>query len=61
MNYVTRMRRELHKIPELGFELPKTVAFLKAQLDEIGIEYTEKYGISSIVATINPEKTNFTI
>ena len=61
MNYVTKIRRELHKIPELGFELPKTVAFLKSQLDEIGIEYTEQYGISSIVATINPEKINFTI
>ena len=61
MNYVTRMRRELHKIPELGFELPKTVAFLKSQLDAIGVEYTEKFGISSIVATINPEKSHFTI
>ena len=61
MNYVTRMRRELHKIPELGFELPKTVAFIKEQLEEIGVEYTEKYGISSIVATINPDKTKFTI
>ena len=27
----------------------------------MGVEYTERFGKSSIVATINPEKTNFTI
>ena len=61
MDYVTRLRRELHKIPEIGFELPKTIAFVKSELDKIGVEYTEKYGISSIVATVNPEKSHFTI
>lgn len=61
MDYVTWARRELHKIPELEFDLPKTTAFVKAELDKIGVEYTEKYGISSIVATVNPEKSHFTI
>lgn len=60
-SYVIRLRRELHENPELGFDLPKTLAILKRELDDIGVEYTEKYGKSSIVATVNPEKTNFTI
>ena len=59
--YIKELRHELHRIPELGFELPRTVAVVKRELDKIGIEYTEKYGKSSIVADLNPEKTNFTI
>ena len=59
--YIKRLQHELHRIPELGFDLPRTVAVVKRELDKIGIEYTEKYGKSSIVADLNPEKTNFTI
>ena len=50
--YIIATRRELHKIPEVGFDLPKTVAFIKGELDALGIEYTEKYGKSSIVGYI---------
>ena len=60
-SYVVNLRRELHENPELGFDLPKTIGILKRELDKIGVQYTEKYGRSSIVATINPEKDNFTI
>ena len=60
-SYVVKLRRELHENPELGFNLPKTLAILKRELEKIGVEYTEKYGKSSIVATVNPEKTGFTI
>ena len=60
--YAVRIRRELHQVPELGLELPKTLAILRRELDAIGIEYTEKFGKSSIVATMNPEKaSHFTI
>ena len=59
--YIKQLQHELHRIPELGFDLPRTVAVVKRELDKIGIEYTEKYGKSSIVADLNPEKTNFTI
>ncbi len=54
--YAVRIRRELHQVPELGLELPKTLAILRRELDKIGIGYTEKFGKSSIVATLNPEK-----
>ena len=38
-DYVIEMRRELHKIPELGINNPKTKDFICAQLDEMGIPY----------------------
>ena len=59
--FVVEARRQLHMYPEVGYELDRTLAFLRAELDKMGVEYTEKCGKSSIVATINPEKTNFTI
>lgn len=51
-DHIIRARRELHKIPEIGFELPKTLAFLRAELDKLNIPYTEELGTSSIVATV---------
>ena len=60
-DYVVKIRRELHAYPEVGFDLERTLALLRRELDAIGVEYTEEYGKSSIVATVNPEKTNFTI
>lgn len=59
--YIKELQHELHRFPELGFDLPITVGIVKRELDKIGIPYTEKYGKSSIVAELNPEKTNFTI
>ena len=60
-SYVVKARRQLHMYPEVGFDLDRTLAFLKSELNKMGVEYTEKFGKSSLVATINPEKTNFTI
>lgn len=60
-NYAVDIRRKLHMFPEVGFELPKTLELLRSELDSMGVEYTEKYGKSSIVATVNPEKNHFTI
>ncbi len=59
--YIISLRHEIHEYPEIGFDLPKTIAVVKRELDKLGIEYTEKYGESSVVATINPEKSHFTI
>ena len=60
-SYAIALRRELHENAEIGFDLPKTLAILRRELNALGVEYTEKYGKSSIVATVNPEKSNFTI
>ena len=47
--------------PEVDFELHKTVAVVKRELEAIGIPYTEKYGKGSVVGYVNPEKEGFTI
>ena len=49
---IVAMRRELHKIPELGCDLPKTKAFVLKELDNLGIPYVCSERDSSIVATI---------
>jgi len=59
--YIISLRREIHEYPEIGFDLPKTIAVVKRELDKLGIEYTEKYGESSIVGVINSDKKDFTI
>lgn len=59
--YILKLRHQLHEYPEIGFELPKTISLVKHELDSLGIEYTEKYGESSIVAIVNPQKDHFTI
>lgn len=53
INYIIQMRRELHKIPEIGYDLPKTLALIRRELDAMGLPYTEEYGKSSIIATLN--------
>ena len=60
-DYIVRIRRELHEYPEIGFDLPRTISVVKRELAEMGIPYTEKFAESSVVATINPEKSHFTI
>jgi amidohydrolase len=60
-NYIIEMRRQLHQIPEIGFELPKTLSFVRQQLETIGLPYTESYGKSCIVATLNEGVGNKTI
>ena len=60
-SYILAIRRELHTYPELAFDLPKTLALIRRELDAMGIPYTEEYGQSSIVAFINPDCNGFSI
>lgn len=60
-SYAVKIRRQLHMYPEIGFDLPRTLELLHTEMERMGVEYTEKYGKSSIVATVNPEKSHFTI
>ena len=61
LDYAVSIRRELHQYPELGFDLPRTLTLVRRELDAMGIEYTEEFGRSSIVATLNPRCKEFTI
>ena len=51
---VITVRRELHRIPEIGFDLPKTTAVVKRELNSMGIPYTEEFGQGSVVGVLNP-------
>ncbi|MFC1473905.1 M20 metallopeptidase family protein [Rhodococcus qingshengii] len=46
------LRRELHRIPEIGLQLPKTQARLVRELEQLGLEFTTGSAISSIVAIV---------
>ncbi|MGD1821852.1 MAG: M20 metallopeptidase family protein [Pleomorphochaeta sp.] len=39
LEYLTKTRRDLHKIPELGFNLEKTVSYILNEFDTHKIEY----------------------
>ena len=54
--YIISVRREIHRHPEIGFELYNTSAIVKRELDKMGIAYTESYGKCSVVGTLNPGK-----
>jgi len=60
-DYIVKIRRQLHQYPEVDFDLPRTVALVKSELESMGITPTEKYGKGSVVGYINPEKEGFTI
>ncbi len=60
-DYIISLRHEIHEYPEIGFDLPKTIAVVKRELESLGIEYTTRYGESSVVGIINPDKKHFTI
>lgn len=47
-----RWRRALHQIPEVGTDLPQTMACIRQWLEEMGISYTCHEAISCIEATI---------
>lgn len=59
--YIINLRRELHQIPEIGYDLPKTLAVVRRELEQIGLPYTEQFGTSSIIATLNEGVGNKTI
>lgn len=46
---MVQWRRELHRIPEVGMNLPKTSAFVQQRLDEMGIPYEVKVNGSCVV------------
>lgn len=51
-DYIVNMRRNLHRIPEIGSELPKTRAYVRAELDRLGIPYKLNTNDDGIIAYI---------
>ncbi len=52
-SYAVAIRRKLHRHPELGFDLERTVACVGGELAAMGIPYTDRYGKCSLVAELN--------
>ena len=48
-NELVTWRRELHQMPELALELPKTVSFIKEKLTEFGVPFETKVDGNCIV------------
>lgn len=53
---IIRDRRNLHKIPELELNLPKTVAYVEDQLKAMGINYKKLVNGNALVAQIGTYK-----
>lgn len=60
-DYIVGVRRDLHQIPEVGTDLPKTQAMIAAELDKLGIAYRKNKGDSGIIGTIEGGKPGKTI
>lgn len=50
--YLAQRRQELHRHPEVGFDLPVTCEIVERELDHLGIQHTRKYGQSSVVGML---------
>lgn len=59
--YIVKLRRDLHQIPELGTELPKTRAYICRELDRLQIPYVCSEKDSGIMATIEGGKIGKTV
>jgi amidohydrolase len=54
-NWLVDLRRELHRIPELGYKEDKTQAKICSVLDELGIPYKTGVGKTGVVARLKAE------
>ena len=52
--YCVDIRRTIHQHPELGYDLPKTSALVKTELEKMGLTTTDRYAPCSVVSWINP-------
>ena len=55
-DYLVKIRRALHQIPELDTDLPKTAAVICRELDDMQIPYRKNTKDSGIIALIQGEK-----
>jgi len=60
-NHIVELPRDLHQIPEVGLFLPKTSAYVAAELNRIGIPYVYSKGDSGLIAAIEGNASGKTI
>jgi amidohydrolase len=61
LEHIIRWRRNLHSMPELGFDLEKTSSYVQQQLDQLGISYTAGVAKTGIIAQIDGQQPGKTI
>ncbi len=49
---LVQLRRDLHRHPEIGLDLPRTQRAVRSELDELGLEITLGRGLSSVTAVL---------
>ena len=49
---LVKHRRNLHRIPEIGLKLPKTIEYIKKELDSSGIKYRETKTVDGVYGLI---------
>lgn len=52
IEYFTKLRHDLHRMPELGYEEYRTAERIAAELERLGIKYDQGIGGTGIVARI---------
>ena len=60
-DYIVTLRRDLHQIPELAKELPKTQEYIAKELDRLGISYKKNKNDSGIIGEIKGGHSGKTI
>lgn len=60
-NFYQKVRRQLHRCPELGFELTKTVEIVTHYLDEMKVNYKKNIGKIGVVAEIEGKNKEITV
>lgn len=58
---IINWRRELHKIPEVGIDLPQTTRFITNELDKMGIAYDTLVNGNAVVGLIKGSEEGKTI
>lgn len=58
---ITALRRELHAIPELGFQEHKTSALISERLREIGLDVTTGIGKTGVVGVLKGASAGMTL
>jgi amidohydrolase len=58
---LTRLRREIHREPEIGLDLPKTQQKVLAALDGLPLDVTLGRGLSSVTAVLRGSRPGATV
>ena len=61
LDYCIALRRQLHRRPEVGFDLPETAALVKGELEKLGLTVQTQYAPCSAVAILNPDHPGKTV